>query len=571
VRRAPALSTIDRHAAIDILQLLFNGVILSVSPFLAAFGVVTTTRSHPWLSLLSYAFERNLHANGCSGISSELDNWEVPLMHRMRRLFLLLPLVLVVLASARAQTTLPALSEAETPALPPYKSWTGDFDKLKAGRLVRILVPFSKSIYFLDKGAERGTAAEFGRQFEVCINQKYKTKALKIKVAFVPVPRDRLLTGLEEGLGDIAAGSLTITPERQKIVDFSDPGLKNVKEVVVTGPSAPALKSLDDLAGQEIHVGRSTSYWDHLQLLSDQLEAKGLEKITLVPADSDLEDEDLLELVNAGILPFVVVDNYKARLWSKIFPHIKDREDLAVNSGGDIAWAVRKNSPLLLAEINECAKKIGAGSSFAAEVLRKYYVSTAIIKNAYSKENQAEFEGVIAIFKKYSDQYGFDYLMMAAQGFQESRLKQATHSPRGAVGVMQLLPSTAADSKIGITGIDKSADRNIEAGMKYMRRLIDVYLDDPKLDRKNRTLMAFAAYNAGPGNLIRFRKWAEKSGLDPNVWFFNTEEGAARIVGQETVQYVGNIYKYYIAYRLITERQAKAEQAKAVAGTTTGQ
>ena len=259
------------------------------------------------------------------------------------------------------------------------------------------------------------------------------------------------------------------------------------------------MKSLDDLAGQEIHVGRSTSYWDHLQALSDQLEAKGLEKINLVPADSDLEDEDLLEMVNAGLLPFVVVDNYKARLWAEIFPHIKDREDLAVNSGGDIAWAVRKNSPLLLAEINGCAKKYGAGSSFAAEVLRKYYVSTAIIKNAYSKENQAEFESVIAIFKKYSDQYGFDYLMMAAQGFQESRLKQTAHSPRGAVGVMQLLPSTAADPKIGITGIDKSADRNIEAGMKYMRRLIDVYLDDPKLDRKNRTLMAFAAYNAGPG------------------------------------------------------------------------
>ena len=178
---------------------------------------------------------------------------------------------------------------------------------------------------------------------------------------------------------------------------------------------------------------------------------------------------------------------------------------------------------------------------------------------------------VIGIFRKYSDEYGFDYLMMAAQGFQELHLKQSTHSARGAVGVMQLLPSTAADPKIGITGIDKSADRNIEAGVKYLRHLVDVYLSDPKLDQKNRTLMAFAAYNAGPGNLVRFRKWAEKSGLDPNVWFFNTEEGAARIVGQETVQYVSNIYKYYIAYRLLTEREAKADEAKAAAGTTSAQ
>ena len=493
------------------------------------------------------------------------------MIYRMRRLLLFLPLALATVSPARAQTTLPALSEAEAPALPALKPWTGDFDHMKERRLVRIIVPFSKTIYFVDKGAERGTAAEFGRQFEVCINQKYKTKTLKIRVAFIPVSRDRLLTGLDEGLGDIAAGNLTITPERLKIVDFSDPGVKNVKEVIVTGPAAPALKSLDDLAGQKIHVRKSSSYWGHLQALSDQLRAKGLKEITLVPSDEDLEDEDLLEMVNAGLLPFAVVDNNKARIWAKIFPHIQDREDLAVNTGGEIAWAVRKNSPLLLAEINQCAKKYGEGSSFAAEVMRKYYGSTAILKNAYSKESQAEFERIIGIFKKYSDQYGFDYLLMAAQGFQESRLKQATHSPRGAVGVMQLLPSTAADPKIGITGIDKSADRNIEAGVKYLRRVVDVYLNDPKLDQKNRTLMAFAAYNAGPGNLVRFRKWAEKSGLDPNVWFFNTEEGAARIVGQETVQYVSNIYKYYIAYRLLTEREAKADEAKAAAGTASGQ
>jgi membrane-bound lytic murein transglycosylase MltF len=159
--------------------------------------------------------------------------------------------------------------------------------------------------------------------------------------------------------------------------------------------------------------------------------------------------------------------------------------------------------------------------------------------------------------------------MMAVQSFHESHLKQATHSPRGAVGVMQLLPSTAADPKIGITGIDKSADCNIEAGVKYLRQLVDVYLND--LDQKNRTLMAFAAYNAGPGNLVRFRKWAEKSALDPSVWFFNTEEGAARIVGQETAQYVSNIYKYYIAYRLLTERETKADETKAAAGATSAQ
>jgi len=480
---------------------------------------------------------------------------------------LLLPFFLAALPTqpAAAQTELPALSDVEAPALPLPEHWKGDFDEMKERRVVRILVPFSKTIYFLDKGAERGTAAELGHQFESCINKKYKTQRRKIYVALVPMARDRLLLELNEGLGDIVAANLTITPERQKLVDFSVPEVRNVDEVIVTGPSAPVLTSLEDLAGQEIQVRRSSSYWPHLQALSGQLKAKGLKEITLIPADENLEDEDLLEMVNAELLPFAIVDSYKARLWAKIFPNLRVREELAVSTGGEIAWAVRKNSPGLLAEINDCSKRYGEGSSFHAEVMRKYYRSTAIVKNAYSRENQAQFLRVVDIFRKYSDKYGFDYLMVTAQGFQESRLKQSARSPRGAVGVMQLLPSTAADPNIAITGIDKSADRNIEAGVKYLRHLDEVYLNDPDLDEMNRTLMAFAAYNAGPGNLIRFRKWAAKSGLDPNVWFFNTEEGAARIVGQETDQYVSNIYKYYIAYRLLTQRQAKAGEAKATA------
>src|SRR5262249_47827414 len=147
------------------------------------------------------------------------------------RIFFVLALALsqaVLPRPTAAQTELPALSDAQAPALPLPVPWIGDFDKMKERRLVRILVPFSKTIYFLDKGAERGTAAEFGQQFGVCINKKYKTKALKIIIAFVPVDRTRLLSDLDEGLSDIAAGSLTVTPERLKLVDFSNAALRNV-------------------------------------------------------------------------------------------------------------------------------------------------------------------------------------------------------------------------------------------------------------------------------------------------------------------------------------------------------
>lgn len=274
-------------------------------------------------------------------------------------------------------------------------------------------------------------------------------------------------------------------------------------------------------------------------------------------------------MVNGGLLAIAIIDDHKAKLWVQVFTQLKAREDLAINTGGEIGWAVRKNSPLLLKELNEFAKTHGVKTSFGAEVMRKYYRSSKIVQNVYSKADQEEYQSLVVFFKKYATEYGFDYLMLAAQGFQESRLKQSTHSPMGAVGVMQLLPKTAADPKIAVNGIETNPERNIEAGTKYLRLLTDTYLNDPDLDQKNKTLIAFAAYNAGPGNLQRFRKWAKDSGLDPNIWFNNVEAGAARIVGQETVTYVSNIYKYYVAYRLLTERQAAAEQSRKA--TNTGQ
>ena len=474
-------------------------------------------------------------------------------------------LILLAVAPAKlalAQSTEPA--DLTAMALPVYPRFTGDFDAMKKTRLIRILVPYSKTIYFQDKGQERGVAAEVGRELEAWLNKKYKLKTLKIHVAFVPVARDELIPALIDGRGDIVAGSLTITPERRQLVDFADPWAKGVKEVVVTGPAAPPLATLDDLAGQEIMVRKSSSYYGHLLALDGALQAKGLKPMRLRAADETLEDEDLLEMVNAGLLDMAVVDDYKAKIWAKIFDKLEVREDLAVSEGGEIAWAVRKDSPLLLAELDQFVATHGIiTSSFGAEVKRKYYDSTKIIKNAYSPQDRADFDTLIGYFRTYGSRYSFDYLMIAAQGYQESRLKQSTRSHMGAVGVMQVLPATAADPKIGITGVDKSAQKNIEAGVKYLRLMVDTYLDDPAINDTNRTLMAFAAYNAGPGNLARFRNWAKKSGLDPNVWFYNVEEGAARIVGQETVTYVGNIYKYYIAYRLLAEHQAEKQDAGA--------
>ena len=448
--------------------------------------------------------------------------------------------------------------------LPVPSPWKGDFAGMRERRLVRILVPLSKTFFFLDRAHYRGTAYDLGREFEKWLNHKYKRKAFQINILFIPTSRDRLLPDLVAGLGDVVIGNLTITPERSKMVDFSKPTVENVREVIVTGPTAPELKTLEDLSSKKIYVRKSSSYYEHLLQLNKRLKAGGGKAIKLKPGDEDLEDEDMLEMVNAGLLPMIVVDDHKAIFWAQVFPKITVRTDLAIHEGGRIASAVRKNSPMLLDEINsfieQQVKKKGLGNI----VLKRYLKSTKYVKSAVSKAEMDKFNKVVALFKKYGAEYDFEYLMLMAQGYQESRLDQSAVSSAGAVGIMQVLPSTAESKPIKISNVDKSVENNIHAGTKYLRWLINTYLEDPAIDRKNQLLMAFAAYNAGPGNLRKFRRLAEKSGFDSNIWFHNVEHAAARIIGRETVQYVSNIYKYYIAYKLTEEKQAgrAAESAK---------
>ena len=485
---------------------------------------------------------------------------------------LMMALSIAPMAQAQEAPADPAAKDSGTISeslLPTNEPWIGDLDGMRKRRQIRLLVPYSKTFYFVDKGGKQfGITYDVGHAFEEWLNEREKTKTLRISVVFIPVARERLLTGLADGTGDIAAGNITITEQRAKIAQFADPFARNIKEVLVTGPTAAPIATLDDLAGREIHARRSSSYFAHLQTLSGALEAKGLKPITVTELDDELEDEDALEMVNAGLLPWVVVDEHKAVIWASVFTRLTVRSDLAINEGGEIAWAMRKDSPQLLAVVNEFVKTHKIGTTFGNILKKRYLGSDTFVKRSTSTDELEKFQAIAQLFRKYGQQYDFDWLMVAAQGYQESKLDQSARSPRGAVGVMQLLPSTAADKSVAIADIDKSTENNIHAGVKYLRTLVDKYLDDPALDRKNRTLMAFAAYNAGPGNLRKFRKVAANSGLDPTLWFHNVEHAAADIVGRETVQYVSNIYKYYVAYRLATERneeRAKARQEMAPA------
>jgi membrane-bound lytic murein transglycosylase MltF len=429
----------------------------------------------------------------------------------------------------------------------------GDFDEMTKNRQIRVLVVYSKTFFFLDRGRQRGLSHDLLKEFEKYVNKKLKTKTLKVQVVFIPVRRDELIPGLVQGFGDLAVANLTITPQRRQHVDFSNPLLSGVKELLVSGPAAPPVSGIDDLAGKEIHVRKSSSYYESLGLLNESFKKTGKSQMKLVAAEEDFEDEDLLEMVNAGLIPMIVMDSHKAQFWTQIFDKIQVHTDIAVRTGGEIAWAFRKNSPQLKAVVNEFVKGHKKGSLIGNILLKRYLKSTRYVKNSISKDELQKFQQMVEFFKHYAEQYDFDYLIMAAQAYQESGLDQSKKSPAGAIGVMQLLPSTAADRNVNISEIQK-LENNIHAGTKYMRFIVNRYYKDEPMDDVNKMLFAFASYNAGPAKVNKLRKKTAAMGLDPNLWFHNVEVAAARVIGRETVQYVSNIYKYYLAYRMVMEQ-----------------
>jgi membrane-bound lytic murein transglycosylase MltF len=437
--------------------------------------------------------------------------------------------------------------------------FTGDFDQMAARRLIRVGITYNRTFYFVDKGVQRGAAYEFAKAFEDWLNEKRKTGNTKINVVLVPMSREVLLPALTHGKVDFVMAQVTVRPELEKFVDFTSTTRKNVSEVVVTGPGSPAIASVDDLSGKEVFARKHSNFHASLVALNTHLKAKGKEPVHIVDVPGNLEDDDLLEMVNAGLIPTIVVHDYMAEFWKKLFTDLTVHDTVTLRTGASFAVPIRKGSPLLKAELNAFIAKYGLGTAFGNMMQKRYLESTKFVKSATSEAERKKFLALTEYFKRYGDQYKLDYLLMGAQGYQESQLNQDRKSQVGAIGVMQVMPTTGKELSVGdITQVEA----NIHAGVKYVRFMIDRYFKDEQMDQLNKTLFAFAAYNAGPGRIAQLRREAQKRGLDPNVWFDNVEQIVSERIGRETVTYVSNIYKYYIAYRLTTEEHARREAAK---------
>jgi len=433
------------------------------------------------------------------------------------------------------------------------KPWTGDLDGMIERRVIRILVISGGPQFFYLEGRPRGIVTELLVMLQRELNAGLGRRHDQVEIVPMPVSRDRLIPALLEGQADLVATDLTVTETRSELVDFSDPLVTGIDEVVVFAPGVGrSTGDLDDLAGQAVYVRRSSSYFEHLTALNQDFAARGLEPVRIVEVDELLRAQDILEMVNAGSFPATVIDSYKASYWSKVLTDMVVRDDLVVHEGGQIAWAFRKDSPKLKAVVNEFVAGHKAGTLVGNVLIRRYLQNAGWVRNATSASANERLAELFEHFTRSGEAYDLDPFMLAAQAFQESEFDHGRVSPAGAVGIMQIKPSTAADRNVGIQDIS-TIEANVEAASKYLRFLIDRYFADEGIEPMQRWMFALAAYNAGPARIRQLRQQAEREGLDPDRWTDNVELLASRRIGAEPVRYVRNILKYYIAYRLAFE------------------
>lgn len=439
--------------------------------------------------------------------------------------------------------------------------YTDDLSKLKQRKIIRALVVPGRTDFYIKDGKISGLMVKLLDYYEQELNKGIKKEDQKTRIVYIPVDFDNLIPALVAGKGDIAASLLTITDKRKKLVDFTSGHSLSVNELIVVNRNSDInLSNIKDLAGRSIYVVKGSSYIEHLHQLNAELANKKLKTIKIIEAPAYLTSEDILEMLNAGAIDITVIDDFKANLWAKVLPNIEVRDDLIVNSSGSIGWAIRKNNPELKKNLEASAQKVKKGTLLGNIMFNQYYGRDQKLENLKLAEERKKYKKHVDLFKKYGDQYEIDHFKLIAQGYQESTLNHDQVSHRGAVGIMQLLPSTAADKNVAIKDIGK-LENNIHAGAKYMNFLRTRYFSSPDIAPEDQIFFSWAAYNAGPANVRKMRNLAEEMGLNKNIWFKNVEIAAGRLIGTETVRYVANIYKYYSTYLLLEQKELLDQKA----------
>ncbi|MBL6992196.1 MAG: transporter substrate-binding domain-containing protein [Bacteriovoracaceae bacterium] len=418
----------------------------------------------------------------------------------------------------------------------------GGLKSILKKRYMRVLTTKNAYDYYIYQGKTKGMQYEMAREFTKYLNKKYIKKG-KLRIVFdmVPVNFDQLIPMLITGKGDIIAVGITKTAKREALVDFTDP-YQIVDDVIVTRK---------ELASQTwkhktFHVQKNSSYFNSLS------QHFGLVKVKEV--DANLHAGHIMEFVSLKKHDYTLVNSFWAETVGKRYPNLVILKDRPFRKGVKISWAVRKKNHRLLKELNSFLPRVKKGTRLGNIFSKRYFYDIGRIKSKDFDLATSKISKYDESIKKYAKKYGFDWRLLSALCYQESRFNQSIKNKWGAIGLFQVKQKTANEPYIAIRNITGEAnyENNIHAGVKYLAWIKKRYLDPiKKIGEESKLRMTMAAYNAGPGRLLKAMKKAKKMGLNSHKWFRNVELAMLKLGYPEPVVYVSEINKHYVSYLLL--------------------
>jgi membrane-bound lytic murein transglycosylase MltF len=437
--------------------------------------------------------------------------------------------------------------------------YSASLEKVLEKGFLRVLTSRNSFDFFIHQGARGGYQYEMVKAFTRFLNRKHRRGRAELNVQFelIPVDDDQLIPMLRDGAADLIAARLTVTPDRSEVVRFSNP-YRSVDELLVTHDETPPLDSIEDLSGRSVAVRASSSYHESLVRLNRQLTAGGLAPVHLESVDEALETERILELVAERRFSYTVADSIVAQLAVALEPRLQVVEGVTLRQGGKLAWATQPEASALLGEMNAFLSGYNQGSLLGNLANQKYFEPESRLAAWRRESKGTALSPFDDIFKRHAERFELDWLLVAAMAHQESRFDPTARNPSGAVGLLQIKPTTAREPYVDIPNVEGTefASNNVEAGLKYLTWIKARYFDSvPAMREKDRVRMALAAYNAGPRAVLRARSRARKLGYDPNRWFRNVELSMLDMRKTEPVKYVSEINQRYLAYLLLLENR----------------
>ncbi|MBU3668268.1 MAG: hypothetical protein FGM53_07045 [Rhodocyclaceae bacterium] len=438
-----------------------------------------------------------------------------------------------------------------------HASGKRNYAEMLARGEVRMAVPYDRTLYVDGKSQKLGASPFIEIYLGKFLTAKYKKN---IRITLVPTVQGQLVNAIDSGQADFAHGFIDeygSTIDNSKYIVF--PRLRHERHVLVSNISEAPISSLIDVSGATVCLGRQTEA-PIFNELNNTLQKSGKKPIHVYKDRLVLDDEDLLQMLNDGLVPHVYVALWKANLWKPLLKNVRINDETISPGNATEGVIVGSLNKSLSDDILEFVD-----SPFLEAALNNFRTSDFkyrehALKNPTEPREWARYVAMKPIFEQYAPESRLDPLFLAALGFQETMLNQSLVSPMGAIGVMQLLPATGASMKAGDI---HQLEPNIHAGAKYMSSLLYSMSINDEFTVMERAFFATAAYNAGPNNIRKARDQAAKAGFNPNKWFLNVEMVAAQMMGLETFFYVRNVYKYFVAYD-VRQRKLDLDQAEKI-------